>query len=142
LLGNTKLKTMYTTNIGNVDATNGEFYDINTGRLLTVTVPDDLLQIKNQIYDKTLNSSIGEVIIAEGSTIISPTVANSIINSLNSASSGSESSGSESITISLVSGTYKVDTPLVNNSPDLKIIVAIGGAGAQTIIRGISYTSN
>ena len=142
LLGNTKLKTMYTTNIGNVDATNSEFYDINTGRLLTVTVPDDLLQIKNQIYDKTLNSSIGEVIIAEGSTIISPTVANSIINSLNSESSGSESSGSESITISLVSGTYKVDTDVVNNSPDLKIIVAIGGPGSQTIIRGISYTSN
>ena len=107
LLGNTKLKTILTTNIGDVDAVNANFYDINTGSLLSSTV--NLLEIKKQIYDKTYNLFIGEVIISQNTTIISPFVANSIVNALNSESTGSESTG-----IYLLSGTYTVDTNLIN----------------------------
>lgn len=115
LLGNTKLKTIYTTNIGNIDATNAKFYDITTGSLLSVS--DHLLQIKNQIYDKTLNTSIGEVIIANDVTIISPSVPNSIINSLDSKSNE----------IYIIPGTHQVDKVLVNKSTKVKIISAVGG---------------
>jgi hypothetical protein len=114
LLGNTKLKTMYTTNIGNVDAMNAKFYDINTGSLLSVL--DHLLKIKNQIYDKTLNLSIGEVIITNDITIISPSVTNSIINSLDS----------KSDIINLIPGIHKVDKVLVNKTIKSKIITSVG----------------
>jgi|694.fasta_scaffold23582_7 hypothetical protein len=114
LLGNTKLKTISTTNIGNVDATNAKFYDITTGSLLSVS--DNLLKIKNQIYDKTLNLSIGEVIITYDATIISPSVTNSIINSLDS----------KSDIINLIPGIHKVNKNIVNKSTKSKIISSVG----------------
>ena len=119
LLGNTKLKTIYTSNIGNVDAVNANFYDNNTGSLLSSTV--NLLEIKKQIYDKTSNLFIGEVIISQNTTIISPVVANSIVNALNSQSQ------SQSVInyLNLIPGKYTVNEPLVNTSTKPKIITSI-----------------
>jgi hypothetical protein len=122
LLGNTKLKTINITDIGDVDAKNAKFYDINTGSLLTVS--DNLLQIKNQMYDKTNNLSIGEVIIAADSTIISPNIPNSIINSLDSKSN----------IINLIPGIHKVTKNLVNTSTKPKLISAVGRG--SRIVRG------
>ena len=119
LLGNTKLKTILTTKIGDVDATNANFYDNNTGSLLSSTV--NLLEIKKQIYDKTSNLFIGEVIISQNTTIISPVVANSIVNALNSESQ------SQSVInyLNLIPGKYTVNEPLVNTSTKPKIITSI-----------------
>lgn len=114
-LGNTHLRTMYTTNIGNVDATQSSFYDITTGSLLTVQY--DLLTIVYQIYDKTFNQNLGEVMVVLDSTIISPTVPNSLITALNS----------EYSTIILIEGEYVINTNLYNSSNYLKKIESLGG---------------
>ena len=78
LLGNTKLKTIYAANIGNIDATMAQFYDNILGTLLIM--PDDLLKLIEQYYDKKNISSIGEVIISKQFQIISPNAVNSINN--------------------------------------------------------------
>ena len=85
-------------------------------------MPDDLLKLIEQYYDKKNISSIGEVIISKQFQIISPNAVNSINNALNSESTGSESTG-----IYLLSGTYTVDTNLINKSNNVKKIVAIRG---------------
>ena len=123
LLGNTKLKTILTTNIGDVDAVNANFYDINTGSLLSSTV--NLLEIKKQIYDKTSNLFIGEVIISQNTTIISPFVANSIVNALNSESQSPSQIQNVINYLNLIPGKYTVNEPLVNTSTKPKIITSI-----------------
>jgi len=113
-LGNTRLRTIYTTNIGNVDATQAEFYDINTGSLLTTLY--DLFQITTQIYDKTDILSLGEVTVSEGSKIITPNVIDSIINALDT----------ENNAIYLTPGIYAVSAKLINNSNYQKKLICIG----------------
>ena len=76
------------------------------------------------MYDKTNNLSIGEVIIAADSTIISPNIPNSIINSLDSKSN----------IINLIPGIHKVTKNLVNTSTKPKLISAVGRG--SRIVRG------
>ena len=128
LLGNTKLKTILTANIGDVDAVNANFYDINTGSLLSST--DNLLEIKKQIYDKTSNLFRGEVIISQNATIISPFVANSIVNALNSESQSPSQIQNVINYLKLIPGKYTVNVPLVNASTKPKIITSIESTSA------------
>lgn len=110
MLGNTKLKTIYTTNIGNVDATNSYFYDNTTGIDLT-----DLQQINNQIYDKIDNPLIGKVLVVIGVTFSNPAIPNSIGDNLNNP---------EVTTIYLSAGTYTQRGSLINTTSNPITIIA------------------
>ena len=110
-LGNTKLRTIYTTANGDVDARLAQFYSNSDNRLLNVA--HDLLEIKNQIYDKTQKIGIGEVIIVNGATIIGPTGVDSVVAALNGVNK----------TIILGSGDFTLNNKLSSNDP--KIITAI-----------------
>ena len=112
MLGNTKLKTIYTTNIGNVDATNSDFYDNTTGDYLT-----DLQQINNQIYDKIDNQSIGKVLFVIGVTFSNPAIPNSVSDNLNNP---------EVTTIYLSDGTYTQTENLINTSKTYNTILSTG----------------
>jgi hypothetical protein len=114
-LGTTKLKTMNTANVGNVDATQSSFYDYTTGTYLD-PFSEDLQQIIYQIYDKIDNPILGKVIVIIGSTFANPNITNSIENAL---------SDPTSTEVFLPQGTYKQTNDLVNNTLTPIMLLAI-----------------
>jgi hypothetical protein len=116
-LGNTKLRTIYTTSIGDVEARNCNFFDINTGNPLSTTI-DELLQIINQIYDNASNLNIGRVIIVDSVAFTKPGVVDGISNAINSGNA---------TTIYLAVGEHRQISNLVNFQTTPVTIVTLGG---------------
>lgn len=118
-LGNTKLKTIYIieNGTGDIDATLCSFYNNLTGILLDKTNTADLIQIQNQIYDKTYNPILGKIIIIIGEDFVSPIVPNSIANAL---------SDNQIAVVNLASGTFTQTFALINRTSNFITLQALG----------------
>jgi hypothetical protein len=106
-IGNTELKTLALSNIGDVNARQAKLYNNSTGNTLSRTTIQDILQIVSQITDKLNIQGLGEVSFVpfkfnNNDTYIGANEPNGIINAILETQNDT--------TLNLLPGTYFIDT--------------------------------